>query len=98
MSNITITAEATRRMKLLNLPPKPNGLHGMTVTLIDFADNATAMLLTGGMSANYQKDINNQIKRYLERRHAVVHRRVITLDETVRWADNGMFEPTLQSQ
>jgi hypothetical protein len=78
--------EALRRLALLNLPERVDGLQ---VTLLEFTNNELTGFLVGGNSFEFQRNVNRALRRELERRGGIVKLKRITEYDTVRWTENG---------
>ena len=74
--------EAANRLAKLPIPADAR-LDGYTVTLIEFDADATAGLLVGGNSAEFQSMVNRALKKLLKKRGALVVFRRIKLSDTL---------------
>ena len=86
MSFAIATKEAENRVNHLPIPPAPERLDGLTVTLVNFETDGVAAGLVGGNSATFQRMINRAARQLLKDRGATVKLDLIKLDHAIQWA------------
>jgi len=85
MSNKNAVNDAINRINKLPIPPEPERLDGLTVTLLDFETDGVTGGLVGGNSATYQRMVNRAGTKLLKRRGAIVKVTTVKLDAVLQW-------------